>query len=172
MLFKYCLVWSVRLEKKKKNPPPGALCCCFACPHGAITYPKTPAFSTTEIGKIWDLCASTKRSQKSRQMFVCFFLFFPFACKHCCYKACARYKKAVTGSSRLGLKCDLAQRHWQKPIGTLQGTAVRGVPRLAGVPTEREGGGSMTGTLASRCRLGDNAALINFLFSCHNDRRR
>lgn len=33
-------------------------------------------------------------------------------------------------------------------------------------------GPNMTGTLASRCRLGDNAVLINFLFPGHNDQRQ
>lgn len=80
MLFKYCLVWSVRRRvwKKKKKSLLRALCCYFAPPHGAIMYPKTPAFSTAEIGKnikhMWWHKAIPKT--KTVLCFVSFVLFF------------------------------------------------------------------------------------------------
>ena len=82
-------------------------------------------------------------------------------------------KEAPIGLSGLCHKCDLAQRHSTLAIALRDAAGHCDVrSSQAGRGPNRKRGGSMTGTLASRCRLGDNAALINFLFSCHNDRRR
>lgn len=62
--------------------------------------------------------------------------------------------------------------------GTDTGDSPWGCCRVCGVRgfqavrvTNKKSDGSMTGSVASRCTLGDNALLIKFLFSCHNDRR-
>lgn len=62
------------------------------------------------------------------------------------------------------------QHTGDSPSGCCRASRCEEFPGWQG--SQRKRGGSMTGTLASRCRLGDNAALINFLFFCHNDRRR
>lgn len=148
-------------------------------------YPKTPAFSTAEIGKNikhmwWHKAIPKTKTFLCFVSFVLFFfylletLFFLFLLLHPKTPSSMRHcKEAPIGSSGLCHKCDLAQRHSTLAIALWDAAGHCDVrSSQAGRGPNRKRGGSMTGTLASRCRLGDNAALINFLFSCHNDRRR
>ena len=56
-----------------------------------------------------------------------------------------------------------------RPQECCRALQLEGFPGWQG--SQKEGGGGMTGTTATRCKLGDNALLINFLFLCHNDRQ-
>lgn len=68
-----CLVCEAGVWKKSLL---WALCCYFAPPHGAIMYPKTPAFSTAEIGKKYKTYVVAQSHRKNRDSsLLCFFFF-------------------------------------------------------------------------------------------------
>lgn len=139
---------------------------------------KTPApTSTAEIEKIntrhmWQ----HKEITKLNHLF-CYFLFLPFVSFGFC--AHEHNLKRRTTARRLTLahkSCvtsDLAKRHGTLAIAHRDAAGRCSVRGFTGwQKSHQRRGGNMTGTLASRCRLRDNAALINFLFFCHNDRRQ
>lgn len=113
-----CLVCEAGVWKKSLL---WALCCYFAPPHGAIMYPKTPAFSTAEIGKKYKTYVVAQSHRKNRDSsLLCFFfffylletLFFLFLFLHPKTLSSMHHcKEAPIGSSGLCHKCDLAQRH-------------------------------------------------------------
>lgn len=134
---------------------------------------KTPAFSTAERYETY-VQHSDYKNWASLGFFLFFFFvflrFFPssFFSLH----AHTQNKVCTTASPLAQQGCvtsvTLAQRHNTLKIAHRDAAGrwggVRG-SRAGRGPNGKKKGGSMTGTLASRCGLGDNAALINFLFS-------
>lgn len=134
---------------------------CFVRVHGVTKMPARS--STTEMGQIHrqnDECSRSTRSQNSAVVFLSLLLlqYAPL--------------QDLSGSWRLRHKWPGKQTQHtgdspQGSCGAMQCDGFTGWQR-----SHQWGGGSVTGTLASRCRLSDNATLINFLYFCHNDWRQ